>query len=127
MSTCMQHTYFFKFVYVSSCLFIHTGTYNTHEFTRPVVVVSAWLFGLIDKAKVSKRNPHELSAQCLEFWGFRWFVAGLGVEGLGFGAWPASFKGAASVYVEIHSPKGPSTQIVGFQGPKTIQSMDLGT
>ena len=24
-------------------------------------------------------------------------------------------------------PKGPSTQIVGFQGPKTIQSMDFGT
>ena len=24
-------------------------------------------------------------------------------------------------------PKGPSTQIVGFQGPKAIQSMDFGT
>ena len=24
-------------------------------------------------------------------------------------------------------PKGPSTQTVGFQGPKTIQSMDFGT
>ena len=24
-------------------------------------------------------------------------------------------------------PKGPSAQIVGFQGPKTIQSMDFGT
>ena len=23
--------------------------------------------------------------------------------------------------------KGPSTQIVGFQGPKTIRSMDFGT
>ena len=25
------------------------------------------------------------------------------------------------------SLKGPSTQIAGFQGPKTIQSMDFGT
>ena len=25
------------------------------------------------------------------------------------------------------NPKGPSTQIVGFQGPKTIQSMGFGT
>ena len=25
------------------------------------------------------------------------------------------------------NPKGPSAQIVGFQGPKTIQSMDFGT
>ena len=25
------------------------------------------------------------------------------------------------------SPEGPSTQIAGFQGPKTIQSMDFGT
>ena len=25
------------------------------------------------------------------------------------------------------SPKGPSTQIVRLQGPKTIQSMDFGT
>ena len=24
-------------------------------------------------------------------------------------------------------PKGPSTQIVGFQGPKANQSMDFGT
>ena len=24
-------------------------------------------------------------------------------------------------------PKGPSTQIVGFQGPKTIQGTDFGT
>ena len=24
-------------------------------------------------------------------------------------------------------PKGPSTQIVGFQGPKTLPSMDFGT
>ena len=24
-------------------------------------------------------------------------------------------------------PKGPSTQIVGFQGPKTFQGMDFGT
>ena len=87
MSTCMQHTYFFKFVYVSSCLFIHTGTYNTHGFTRPVLVVCMAV--RIDRQR--KRNPHELSAQCLEFWGFQWFVAGLGVEGLGFGAWPASF------------------------------------
>ena len=33
------------------------------------------------------------------------------------------FKGGFRVYL---SPEGPSTQIVGFQGPKTIQSMDLG-
>ena len=25
------------------------------------------------------------------------------------------------------SPKGPSAQILGFQGPKTTQSMDFGT
>ena len=29
--------------------------------------------------------------------------------------------------VGVVVPKGPSTQIVGFQGPKTIQSMDFGT
>ena len=28
---------------------------------------------------------------------------------------------------QVRNPKGPSTQIVGFQGPKTIQSMDFGT
>ena len=28
---------------------------------------------------------------------------------------------------QLRNPKGPSTQIVGFQGPKTIQSMDFGT
>ena len=27
----------------------------------------------------------------------------------------------------IMGTKGPSTQIVGFQGPKTTQSMDFGT
>ena len=27
----------------------------------------------------------------------------------------------------VSSPKGPSTQIVRLQGPKTIQSMDFGT
>ena len=27
----------------------------------------------------------------------------------------------------VPNPEGPSTQIVGFQGPKPIQSMDLGT
>ena len=26
----------------------------------------------------------------------------------------------------VYAPKGPSAQIVGFQGPKTIQSMDFG-
>ena len=26
----------------------------------------------------------------------------------------------------VINPKGPSTQIVGFQGPKTIQGMDVG-
>ena len=35
------------------------------------------------------------------------------------------------IYAGIHSgfcyPKGPSTQILGFQGPETIQSMDFGT
>ena len=29
--------------------------------------------------------------------------------------------------LKSYSPKGPSTQIVGFQSPKTIQSMDFGT
>ena len=27
----------------------------------------------------------------------------------------------------VTHPKGPSTQILGFQGPETIQSMDFGT
>ena len=27
----------------------------------------------------------------------------------------------------LGSPEGPSTQIVGFQGPNTIQSIDFGT
>ena len=31
------------------------------------------------------------------------------------------------VLSEKRNPKGPSTQIVGFQGPKTTQSMDFGT
>ena len=30
-------------------------------------------------------------------------------------------------YEQSHNPEGPSTQIVGFQGPKAIQSMDFGT
>ena len=42
-------------------------------------------------------------------WGFR--VQGLGFRGLGF----------------RHYPQGPSTQIAGFQGPKTTPSMDFGT
>ena len=29
--------------------------------------------------------------------------------------------------MSLNYPEGPSTQIVGFQGPKTIQSMDFGT
>ena len=29
--------------------------------------------------------------------------------------------------IHIYPLKGPSTQIVGFQGPKTIQGMDFGT
>ena len=36
-------------------------------------------------------------------------------------------KEAHRVQVPIEYPKGPSTPIVGFQGPKTIQSMDCGT
>ena len=31
-----------------------------------------------------------------------------------------------SLYAILNYPKGPSTQLVGFQGPKTIQSMILG-
>ena len=32
-----------------------------------------------------------------------------------------------TLYPSTLNPKGPSTKIVGFQGPKTIQSMDFGT
>ena len=37
-----------------------------------------------------------------------------------------SFKLLQSLGFRVY-PKGPSSQIVGFQGPKTIQSMDFGT
>ena len=30
------------------------------------------------------------------------------------------------IMIIVINPKGPSTQIVGFQGPKTIQGMDFG-
>ena len=40
-------------------------------------------------------------------------------------AYVASPRPALRVFLVY--PKGPSTQIVGIQGPKTIQSMDFGT
>ena len=37
------------------------------------------------------------------------------------GVWGSGLRGCKG------SLKGPSAQIVGFQGPKAIQSMDFGT
>ena len=42
------------------------------------------------------------------------------------------FKAITMLFCEhsipgYYNPKGPSAQIVGFQGPKTIPSMDFGT
>ena len=38
-----------------------------------------------------------------------------------------SVKALGCVIGMFRAPKGPSTQIVGFQGPKTTQGMDFGT
>ena len=57
---------------------------------------------------------------------------GLGASGLsvlyqGSGRGPIRVFFYENLVEALNYPKGPSTQTVGFQGPKTIQSMDFAT